>query len=741
MSLKKLFKKLFKECRIEAAVFVCFAVTFAALAALYVSCERYFYISDFNFYHIATITSYDSLSQAPLIFPLFLYLSTKLTHNLLFTALPAFFMLLMGPGRVTFVVSLILCFTLPYLLALIANLRALAPADNISIAASESATFRRRLFFVALLAVALLPAFWIAPLRGYPDNLAALPSIVVVLLYLRANRRLSLKERIIVGVLLALAPMFRRHYFYSDIACLAALFIDQVLLLREERESLTKALSSLFFTFGTIGASMVGFLCTFGILFLTQVFAANYSNLYKSAYTPPPESFGYFISAFGLPALLAATLGFVFAYRSGRFQLTKLRFLTIYAVLLALIWPSLGTHVAHHYLLYIMPFMVWGLSFFLYGLFFDETICRKRAISILLIVPILLYGLVNDIIAFSHYQTVKQLLPFQIARFAMLRTPIARGDAASLLFSPSYGPLVRNDLSEVKRLIDYLRDNTNKDDKIFAGASWDIAEADALRNAERYFYGRKNTRLHLLNQAYADSSESYPLERMINSKFILVVSPVFYLYSKPGEYLADAFLDMFDKNWQFVSDFELVPGEYKLDDGYKLRVYKRKSATLPAVAVRTLERMRNFVPLVPGGQPIWLDSDDYCETVGESKRDYFSLAPQKAVAGSVEPDKHSHFLLTSRTYSVDSTVSGKIGYKAEMAGKPLPKDLQIYLTAYDKEGKILQTISALPKADGVFLLSLKGLPETDAYLVLSMTASGEHFEKLELTSLKINGGK
>lgn len=198
-------KKLLCECRIEAAVFVCFAVACACLAAFYVSCEKYFYISDFNFYHIATITSYDSLSQAPLIFPLFLYLSTKLTHNLLFTALPAFFMLLMGPGRVTFVVSLILCFTLPYLLALIANLRALVPTGN------ESLALRRRLFFSALIAVALLPAFWITPLRGYPDNLAALPSIVAVYLYLKANRRLSLKQRLIVGVLLALAPMFRRH--------------------------------------------------------------------------------------------------------------------------------------------------------------------------------------------------------------------------------------------------------------------------------------------------------------------------------------------------------------------------------------------------------------------------------------------------------------------------------------------------------------------------------------------------
>ncbi|OPZ81601.1 MAG: hypothetical protein BWY75_03516 [bacterium ADurb.Bin425] len=151
---------------------------------------------------------------------------------------------------------------------------------------------------------------------------------------------------------------------------------------------------------------------------------------------------------------------------------------------------------------------------------------------------------------------------------------------------------------------------------------------------------------------------------------------------------------------------------------------------------------------VPGGQPIWLDSDDYCETVGESKRDYFSLAPQASdltgSSGSIDTDKHSHFLLSSKTYRADSTVSGKIGYKAETATK-LPQGLQIYLTAYNKAGKKLQTVSALPTADGSFVLALPKQSDEEVYLVLSMTATSSNFdkqfEKLELTSLRINGGK
>lgn len=721
----------------ELLAFLLFSLVALTAAYFYVGAERFFYISDFNFYHYACISTWELWTTKTWIVPLFLYFSTKMTHNLLFTALPSLLMILGGPGRVSYILSLLTSFTLPYLFALALVLRQTLP--------STRKRERTVLWCVTLLAVALLPVFFVPVLRGYPDNLAALPSIIAVLLYLKAERKLSTRLCVKIGLLLAFAPLVRRHYFYSDIACLLSLLIDQVLFHRGSGLQLDKQAALVCKHFALIGLSMVGFLATFGILFLQQVvFAANYSTLYRSAATPAAECMGYFLTAFSLPVLLMALAGFAMALVDKRFEHAGVRFLAIYSFLLALIWPLLGTHVAQHYLLYWMPLVVFGNAFFLFQIV--EAVKLRW-----LLVPILGLGAANLVLGYMPYETVKEKLPFRIARFGMLRTPLARGDALSLAFSPAYGPLRRNDFEEVHRLVEYLRTNVSRHGKIFAGVSWDAAEADALRNAERFFYGRDKQTLKLFNQPYADSSESYPLERMLNAEYILMATPVFYLYSKPGEYLADVFVDVFKGNWPFSRDFQILPQEYELDGGYTLNLYKRLRPTPPAVAVATLKRMADFVPNVPGGQPIWINTDNCCETVGESKRDYFTFRPDGAVLKSGEKfAPPGHYLLSSKVYQGDVSVSAAASLpetdeyrdagmslaeaQKRLAGLPH----QAVLSFYGEDGAWLADAVSEFQFPGTFKLSMH--VDKPAYLVLSLRRGlGEANlpDQIELKSLKI----
>ena len=725
------------ELRVELLAFLLFSLAALLAASFYVGGERFFYISDFNFYHYACISTWELWATKAWIVPLFLYFSTKMTHNLLFTALPSLLMVLGGPGRVSYIVSLMASFTLPYLLALALVLRQTVP--------SEQKRTRTVLWLMTLLAVALLPVFFVPVLRGYPDNLAALPSIIAVFLYLKAERKLSTRLCVKIGLLLAFAPLVRRHYFYSDIACLLALFIDQVLFHRGSGLKLDKQAALVFKHFALIGLSMVGFLATFGILFLQQVvFAANYSTLYRSAATPAAECMGYFFTAFSIPVVLMALAGFAMALGDKRFDHAGVRFLAIYSLSLALIWPLLGTHVAQHYLLYWMPLVVFGNSLFLFQIV--EAVKLRW-----LMAPILALGAVNLMLGYMPYETLREKLPFRIARFGMLRTPLARGDALSLAFSPAYGPLRRNDFEEVHRLVEYLRTNVSKHGKVFAGVSWDAAEADALRNAERYFYGRNQQNLKLLNQPYADSSESYPLERMLNAEYILMATPVFYLYSKPGEYLADVFVDVFEGGWPFSRDFQCLPQDYKLDGGYTLKLYKRLRPTPPAVAVTTLKRMADFVPNVPGGQPIWLNTDNCCETVGESKRDYFTFRPDGAVLKTGEKSEPpGHYLLSSKVYQGEVTVSAAASlpetdeYRdaalslAEAQKRLTGLPHQAVLACYGEDGSLLTTAQSDFQFPGTFKLSTR--LDKPAYLVLSLRRGEKEalfLDQIELKSLKI----
>lgn len=682
-------------------------VVLAVLATvLYVGSERFFYISDFNFYHIAAIQSLDSLKSSPFTFLLLLLVSTRLTHNLLFTLPLAFLMLFMGASRVAFVVALVLSFTLPYLFVLAQIMRQ-------SLSGSE-ANCARKIWLITIIVAATVPVFWVPAWRGYPDNLAALPAAIVTLLYLRANRQLSYKHSILFGVLLALAPLFRRHYFFADIAIIASLFFDQLFFAAPQGDiaDLKSRLVATCKKFVVMALSFGGFLCSFGCMFVWQIVSNNYLNLYKSAATPSIECFGYFVSAYGIPLIVTAGSGMVLAWSSSRLDHDKVRFLILYTLSLALIWPLFGTHIAQHYLLYWMPFIVFGNSYFVF------LLAQKN-----LIAPALLslYCLINLFVGLAPLSLLSQM-PFKSARFGMLRSPIRRGDSLSLLFSAAFGPLQRNDLPSVERLIRQLRALAAPDDKILAGCSWDTAEADALRNAERKYFGA--TTLQLLNQPYADSSESFALERMINAKYILVTTPVFYLYDKPGERLADMFVDTFANKWEFTRDFEQLPDLYKFDDGYSLTIYKRNSPTLPPVAVRTLQAMIAYLPQYPGGQPVWIDTDNCSETVGETRRDHFVVN----VNGTDSQDSQCpHYLLSSRTYKGAVQVTGSV------AGAP---GLVVQLSAYDVAGKKLASQSAIVGSSGEFAIKCD-TPQA-SHLVLAVSQPrGAKLTSVEFEHLKI----
>lgn len=694
----------------EALLFAVLALCALAVTFFYVSSERYFYISDFNYYHLAAVQAVKAFREQPLIYPLLLIASTGNTHNMLFTLPLTLCMALVGVSRVAFVCSLVLCFTLPYL-AIFASIVSRCQPGN-----------AKKLFLCAAFSLFFLPVFWVPAWRGYPDNLAAMQSLIVVLYYLLLGRKMSVKFCLISGVLLALAPLFRRHYFYSDIAMVVSLFLDQMMMARAEGKNLLQAGLSRLKPFLILGGSLVGFLATFGFLFLRQVFSNNYGSLYKSAATPSIECFGYFFSSYSIPVVIAALLGFVWALRNKSLVSDTVRFLALYSGALAIIWPSVGTHIAHHYLLYWMPFIGIGNALLLYQIL---------SVNKVFLLPMAIYGACNVFIGLAPLSMLGSL-PFVPARWGMLRTPIRSGDTVSLFFSPAYGPLQRDDFEEIKRLIDKLRADVPEHGKVLPGASWDTAEADAMRNAERYFYGADNTKLTFLNQPYADSSESYPLERILASYFVLPVTPVFYLYSQPGERLADMFVEIFQKQWELSKDFVRLDNVYKLDGGYTMEMYRRVRPTSPACAVRTLVKMVEYLPTRPDGEPPFINTDNVSETVGEKNRVNYSVLTN---TDKSMVDAPNHYLLSTRAYSGKVTVSGAVHFdvdKEKVAAHPDILITYLDVQAFDKDGNKMTALTrelgvTVEPGAGTFSLDLN--LDKPSYVVLSTrTETGTAYE-------------
>src|SRR5439155_1661076 len=87
---------------------------------------------------------------------------------------------------------------------------------------------RRRIFWGTAALTLAMPTVWAPTLRGYPDAGGAAFLFVAVWLHLRnAQRGRSLGTVIAVGVSLACAILFRRHYVYAVIAFCAAAVIEE----------------------------------------------------------------------------------------------------------------------------------------------------------------------------------------------------------------------------------------------------------------------------------------------------------------------------------------------------------------------------------------------------------------------------------------------------------------------------------------------------------------------------------
>lgn len=682
--------------KLEIGVALLCTTLVLVFTVFYVGQEHYFYFSDFNFYHIASIKAAETLSHSAnaLVFPLLIYISTGLSHNLIFTLPIAPTMLAFGTTRPVFIASIIGYYVIPYMFLLAAVTRACAPRAG-----------KRALWLFTLVTAMTMPALWISALRGYPDQIAALPPIMGLLLYLACDRKLTAKNSIALGVLLGLSPFLRRHYFFADFALLLAIFLDQIcsiFLDKEIASGLTPrrafVRSCLYLALAVM--SMAVFLATVGHRFLDHILKNNYLSLYKSAFVPLGESLGYFVVSFGLPVSLMAVVGFYLALRHAGelFDKKRVRFLLLFSIFSALIWPLFGKHLAQHYLLYWTPLIIAGASFLLYFLYEE-----KRRVLLFLSLGFMLGNLV---LGYLPREVVCQL-PIRMTRFGMLRCPEVRGDSVAILFCPSFAPLTRDDFPEMRRLVVRLRELSAHGEKIFDGCTWEAAETDAIRNAERYFFGEQKARLNILNAPYADSIESFPIERMMQSQYALIVNPPFYLYSQEGEKLVDVLNECFDKHWQFASDFTRLDDRYQLAQGYTLVIYKRDRASSIATIIKTIEEMERFIPIYPGGQPLWIDSDEASATLGDHHRDRFRLAfcGVTNLTAQIPPE---HFLLTSRRYEGPVTVSGQIELPESSAAKgEKPAAPKAVLTSFDSAGNITgETEQVLNANNFKFALSL-----------------------------------
>lgn len=674
------------------------AVVAAIVAVVYVSNEQWYYGSDYSFYHVMTWFTKKTVMGNLALSPFIVWLSTGTAgHDVVFTVGLLPFSMIFGDSRAAFIAAIAVMYLAPYVFlhGLIArNVTANSSTTNSGSAIVSPINPIAVQWTTALIALSI-PTLWAPTLRGYPDVGAAAIVIVCVLLYLRDMDGTSRRRLILIGFLLGLTPLFRRHYVYAAFAFAAATVVHALIAcLLARKEEARSCLLGWMRKILTIGISGALTLSTLGFFFIQEKVKHFYMYAGTSASVSFTEAVGYFITAYGAIAWVCAIAGFVMAFGMNLIDRNKGAFLVLFGMSSALTWIVLAQQMATHYTLYATPFIVWGLSLFVLSLLVkwrqatrqgnpnatatERKDARAPAICAVLL-AYALYAAFNLVIAFTAPDALSRgaLAFVQPSDLGMLSFPRKHGNAVSRLFSANYAPLRRNDTEAVQSFVRELQKLAQNDEPILIGDSSDLLHRDMIENVERQLNGGMSEhRLKLWGPPYLNSRDSYPLERILSSRYAAIGTRFYPYYNEADAYILKLLVSSFLDNKPITGDFEKLPTEYQFDRDITIRLYKRVRATPASSAIVALEEFKKALPRRPGGQPPWISTDDPSEQDTEETRDSFEIEPCKPGGG----DNLTHYLLSAHDLPEHFIVTGKVAGRLDAAEKRVNRQ---YGTLYD----------------------------------------------------------
>src|SRR4028119_448713 len=127
------------------------------------------------------------------------------------------FILTFGTSRLVYEVSLALVYLLPFALAMGA------------IAAQLIQAHRRIVFWSTAVLTLLIPVSWASTFMGIPDTGGALFIALATLVYLQDIRLKRWWRVPLIGLLIGLASLLRRHFIYGGVALLGAITLQALL--------------------------------------------------------------------------------------------------------------------------------------------------------------------------------------------------------------------------------------------------------------------------------------------------------------------------------------------------------------------------------------------------------------------------------------------------------------------------------------------------------------------------------
>jgi len=695
-----------------------------AVTSIYVSSEHTFYWWDYAGYNTATVNTANLFRDSPDKAWRGVIESLSKEKNLLIYLPLVPFILLFGESRLSYILSVSLIYVLPFRLLLGAISAKLIPV------------YPRRVFWSTVLLSLLIPMSWIPTLRGYLDTGGCVFVALAIWVYLQDVKLKSWWKIPLIGFLLAAAILLRRHFAYSAIAFFGAAtlqaFIEFIVLIYRKKTALSsskdkdlavpfpcRCLFESAVKLGLIAVTSLSILMLVAGDFTRSALTVNYRNLYAAWSLPVNDILTRYASFYGLGTWLLVVIGFSAGILTRMLVPAAAIFVCLFGVLSLVEWLLVLRYGYLHYTIHVTPIALLGLSAF----FWTTWLTLKGKIRYLMLGAAGLYLVLNAAVG---------LIPLKID--------------LSRLFVGNFPPLVRSDYDEVVKLVEFLRKLAPNEEPIYLVGASNNFNANILRQANRKLNPPEGWwKLNTIGRPQIDSRDTYPLPELLQAQYAVVATPFQQVLPTDEQVLRSheqdvvkVVYDAFTQNWEIARDFQLLPEQFKLENGVTVSVYRRMRPTDTGTAVRTLYAMQQQIVDRPGTQLDWISLRQSIYTSANYSVSQESDNLYKIVT---HPIKNSTKLDTSFLYLGSISDKVKVTGKLNLPNKQCP-GIVLRLTLWDKQGKLVNSAEMAYSQKSAIGLNLLVEGKNPIYLLLEVLSSSKQDLtnqcKLEINNIAVS---
>ncbi len=695
-----------------------------AVTSIYVSSEHTFYWWDYAGYNTATVNTANLFRDSPDKAWGGVIDSLSKEKNLLISLPLVPFILLFGESRLSYILSVSLIYVLPCRLVLGAISATLIPV------------YPRRVFWSTVLLSLLIPMSWIPTLRGYLDTGGCVFVALAIWVYVQDVKLKSWWNIPLIGFFLAAAILLRRHFAYSAIAFFGAAtlqaFIEFVVLIYRRDTALScpkyqdtavpfpyRFLFESGIKLGLIAATSLTILMLVAGDFTRSALTVDYRNLYVAWSLPVNHILTRYADFYGLGTWLLVLIGFSAGILTRMLVPAATIFVSLFGVLSLIEWLLVLRYGYLHYTIHITPIALLGLSTF----FWTTWLTLKGKVRYFMLGAAGLYLVLNAAVG---------LIPLKIDW--------------PRLFVGNFPPLVRSDYGEVVKLVEFLRKLAPNEEPIYVVGASNSFNANILRQANRKLNPPEGWwKLNTIGRPQIDSRDTYPLPELLQSQYAVVAVPFQQVLPTDEQVLRSreqdvvkVVYDAFTQNWEIARDFQLLPEQFKLENGVTVSVYRRVKTTDTATAVRTLEAMQRQIVDRPGTQLDWISLHQSIYTSAN-----YSVSQESDNLYNIvtHPIKNSNKLDTSFLYLGSISDKAKVTGKLNLPNKQCP-GIALRLTLWDKQGKLVGSAEMAYSQKSAIGLNLLVEGKNPIYLLLEVLSSSKQDLtnqcQLEINNLAVN---